>query len=69
MSIIFGIVGLLIVSAAIWVKREKNQDVLFVIGGICLLIYSLSIDSYIFVILQLVFIISSSLELVRLRRK
>lgn len=61
---IFGIIGLIIVSIAVWLK-EKKQDTLFVLGGLCLLIYSASIGSLIFIILQLVFIISAGVELLK----
>ena len=68
MTIIFGIIGLIIISVAIWLK-EKKQDVLFVVGGIFLLIYSLSIGNNIFSILQVVFIISATIELIKKRRR
>ncbi|MFA6407305.1 MAG: YgjV family protein [Candidatus Paceibacterota bacterium] len=69
MFIIFGIIGLLIISTAIWLKNEKKQDFLFVIGGISLLIYSMSIHDLIFIILQIVFIISALVEIFRLPKK
>jgi len=61
MTIIFGIIGLIVISVAIWLK-EKKQDILFVIGGIFLLVYSLSINNTIFSILQVVFIASAFTE-------
>jgi len=69
MFIIFGIIGLLIISFAIWFRNERKQDILFVIGGISLLIYSISIRDLIFIILQVVFIISALIELLPLRGK
>ncbi|KKQ76931.1 MAG: hypothetical protein US98_C0019G0009 [Parcubacteria group bacterium GW2011_GWC1_38_6] len=69
MAIIFGIVGLLIISLAIWLKSERRQDILFVIGGASLLVYSISIKDVIFIILQIVFLISAFVELLRLRKK
>lgn len=68
MSIIFGIVGLVIISIAVWINKEKKQDVLFVVGGVSLLVYSLSIKDVIFSILQIVFIISALAELIKLRK-
>jgi len=69
MALFFGIVGLLIVSFAIWLKNERRQDIWFIIGGICLLIYSINIGSVIFVILQIIFIISAAIEILKLKKK
>jgi len=61
-----GILGLLIISYAIWLKSERKQDKLFVLGGTLLLIYSINIGDYIFIVLQIVFILSALLELRKL---
>jgi len=66
---LLGIVGLLIIALVLWVRNEKLQDVGFILGGICLLAYSLSIGDTIFVILQIVFIISAGAELFKLRKR
>ena len=64
--IYFGIVGLILITIAIWLK-EKVQNVLFIVGGLGLLVYSASIENLIFIILQLVFIISAGVELFKKR--
>ena len=69
MTLIFGIAGLLIASFAIWVKSERRQDSWFLAGSICLLIYSISIGDKIFIILQLVFIVSVLVEIFKLKKK
>ena len=69
MFIIFGIIGLLAISFAIWLKNELKQDFLFVVGGISLLVYSISIGDIIFIILQIIFIVSALFEILRLYRK
>jgi len=69
MTIIFGIIGLLAISFAIWLKNERRQDILFVIGGASLLVYSISIGDIIFIVLQIVFIVSALVEILRLSRK
>jgi len=68
-SLFAGIVGLVVISYAVWVRKEKWQDVLFIIGGLLLLIYSISISSSIFIILQIIFILSAIAELVKLSHK
>lgn len=67
MLIIFGIIGLLLISFSIWLKNERRQDILFVVGGASLLVYSISIGDVIFTILQTVFIVSALIELAKLR--
>lgn len=69
MFIIFGIIGLLVISFAIWLRDERKQDFYFVVGGISLLIYSISIGDIIFIILQIVFIISALIEILKLSKK
>jgi lipid-A-disaccharide synthase-like uncharacterized protein len=65
--LIFGILGLVIISIAIWLKKERMQDAWFVLGGAALLAYSISIEDTIFIILQIVFILSALVELLRMR--
>ncbi|MBT3416698.1 hypothetical protein HON86_00795 [Candidatus Woesearchaeota archaeon] len=57
--IIFGIIGLLLISHGVLTKKRKLQDLEYVAGGLFLLIYSISIKSYIFIILQIIFIIAA----------
>jgi len=63
--IIFGIIGLLVISYAVWVRKEKPRDEWFIFGGTMLLVYSISIHDPVFIILQIVFIISALLELIK----
>ena len=65
----FGVIGLLCISYALWVKNEKRQDILFIIGGLFLLLYSYSIGDIIFITLQVVFILSALVELIKLSKK
>ena len=67
MIIVFGITGLLVISFAIWLKNERWQDMLFIVGGILLLVYSFGIQDVIFIALQIVFIVSALTELLRVR--
>jgi len=63
MNIIFGIIGLLVISYAIWVRDEKRQNYYFILGGILLLSYSVYIGDWIFIVLQIIFILSASVEI------
>lgn len=56
---VIGILGLVIISGALFMKSRKREDMLFVLGGICLLTYSIAIGNAIFIVLQAVFIVSA----------
>ena len=66
---ITGIIGLIVISYAIWIKNERKQDFLFIIGGLALLSYSFYQKDLIFFILQIVFIVSASVELLKLKKR
>ncbi|HMO78725.1 MAG TPA: YgjV family protein [Candidatus Paceibacterota bacterium] len=66
--IIFGIIGLLAISFAIWIKNDKQQDIIFIFGGIFLLIYSIFIKDLVFIFLQLIFILSAIIELIKIKK-
>lgn len=56
---ISGVIGLLIITRAVFIKREGRRDWAFALGGLFLLAYSVYLKDYIFIILQLVFIVSN----------
>lgn len=66
--IILGVIGLILISIAVW-QKEKRQDMLFILGGLALLVYSYSLHNVIFVVLQVVFILSALLELLKLKKR
>ena len=66
--ITFGIIGLLIISGSLWIKNEVKQNILFICGGVSLLLYSIYIDDMVFIVLQCVFILSAGLELLKTLR-
>jgi sulfite exporter TauE/SafE len=67
--ITFGIAGLLLAAYGLWIKNEKIQDIIYIIGGIFLLTYSIYIDDPVFIVLQVVFIFSALFELIKLSKK
>lgn len=58
--IIFGIIGLLLISLGVITKKRRFQDLEYILGGLFLLVYSVSIKSYIFIILQIIFIFAAA---------
>lgn len=63
-----GVIGLITISFAIWIKNEKRQNLLFAAGGACLLVYSISIENVIFSVLQLVFVTSALVEIAKKKK-
>ena len=66
---ILGIIGLVVISIAVWVRKERKQDFWFIIGSAFLLAYSIGIKDKIFIVLQLIFMTSAVVELAKLKRK
>lgn len=66
---ILAAVGLVLISYAVLVKKARLRNELFVIGGLCLLIYSIHLRDPIFIPLQIVFIGSSLYEIYLLKKQ
>ena len=72
---VIGGVGILLISIGIvskkrkknlWIfKKIKSHNLYFLFGGLCLLIYSISIQDVLFIILQAIFILASVYDLTR----
>lgn len=65
---IFGIIGVVIIAIAVWVKNERKQDILFILGGLFLLVYSIAIHNLIFIVLQIIFSGSALIEFIKLKK-
>jgi len=65
---LIGAAGLLVISIGIINKERRTQDILYIIGGICLEIYSLYLGDIIFIILQIIFTVSAIYDLIKLGR-
>lgn len=64
-----GVIGLLLITWAIFAKNERQQDWIFVAGGLGLLVYSISLRDPIFIPLQVIFIAASLYEISTLKKK
>ena len=64
-----GAVGLILISIGILIKKRLIQDIFYVVGGVCLEIYSIFIGNLIFIILQLLFTISAIVDLITIMKK
>ena len=56
---IIGALGIILISIGIITKKRKNQNVYYILGGLCLETYSVYIGNLIFIILQIVFTLSA----------
>jgi hypothetical protein len=56
---LIGALGIVLISIGIIKKQRKTQDIYYILGGICLEIYSIYISDLIFIILQIIFVISA----------
>lgn len=65
---IAGIVGLLLITVGVVTKDEMRQDILFIVGSLGLLAYSISLKDPIFITLQSVFILVTGWEYIHLLR-
>ncbi len=62
-----GALGLVLISIGVIIKKRETQDIYYIIGGICLEIYSIYIGDLIFIILQIIFTLSATYDLVQIR--
>jgi lipid-A-disaccharide synthase-like uncharacterized protein len=62
------IVGTSLVSSSLKVRRRYTYPLL-ILGGVCLLVYSIHLNDLIFIILQSVFIVSSIVGLIRINER
>lgn len=56
---IIGAVGLVLIALGIIIKKRRTQDMFYILGGLCLEIYSLTIKDTIFIILQILFTLAA----------
>jgi len=62
------IVGTSLVSSSLKIRRRYTYPLL-ILGGVCLLVYSIYLNDLIFIILQSVFIVSSIVGLIRINER
>lgn len=62
MNVVAGL-GAVLITYAIFLEAERNQDAVFVVGSMCLLVYALWIGNTIFTIAMGGLLLASALEL------
>ena len=66
---VIGALGIILISLGIITKRRKHEDLLYILGGLCLEIYSIAIKDIIFIVLQIIFILAASYDLMKMKKK
>jgi lipid-A-disaccharide synthase-like uncharacterized protein len=61
---LFGVIGILFITAGIIVRNRKHQYIFHIIGGLSLEAYSIYIGDVIFIVLQAIFVLVAFYELV-----
>ena len=66
---LIGPAGLLVLTGGILVKKRETRNILFIIGGVFLEIYSILIEDWTFIILQIIVTLAAIYDLVSLKLK
>ncbi|MDD9953189.1 MAG: hypothetical protein OXR66_02545 [Candidatus Woesearchaeota archaeon] len=64
-----GILGLLLITVGVLLKKRAREDIFYILGGIFLLLYSISIGDMIFIVLQIIFIVAALFDFIRIQKK
>lgn len=63
---VVAMLGAILLAYAIFLEAEKWQDVLFMLGGFCLLVYALWIPNYIFMVAMGLLTLTAGYEFVQI---
>jgi len=66
---IFGAIGLVLITWGVLIKDKKKESIVFIIGGLFLESYSLSIKDPIFITLQAIFVVVAIYELIKVYKE
>ena len=57
--VMVGALGVLFISLGVLTKERKKQDIYYILGGCCVLGYSIYLKDLVFILLQVIFIIAA----------
>ena len=66
---LFGIAGLILIITGVLMRKRQLQDEFYIVGGLSLLWYSISIGDWIFIILQSIFVVVAAYDFSMKRKK
>ena len=66
---VIGILGLILIISGVLIKpkNRKVRDILYILGGLSLAVYSIYINDIIFIVLQIIFILVAIYDLVKIQ--
>jgi hypothetical protein len=64
---LIGALGIVLISIGIITKSRKIQDIFYILGGICLEIYSIYLGDVIFIILQIIFTLAAIYDFIKIK--
>lgn len=62
-----GALGIVLISIGILIKKRKTQNICYILGGICLEIYSIHIGDTVFMVLEGIFTIAAIFSYKKIR--
>jgi len=68
-SKIFGVIGLILITAGVYIKDIRKRDRTYIIGGSGLLLYSVYLRDPIFMPLEAMFILSTMYHIHTIKKK
>jgi len=63
-----GMIGVLLIALGIIHRGRKTQDYLYITGGVCLEAYSISVRDFVFIILQLIFLLTAIYDFFKIKK-
>ncbi len=66
---IIGAAGLILITIGILNKKRKIQNIIYILGGLSLLTYSIYLKNIIFIALQSIFTLAAAYDLIRGKKK
>ena len=65
---IIGALGIISISMGLLKRKRDLQDKYYILGGLCLLTYSININNLIFIIVQIIFTLTAIYDLNKKRK-
>jgi Ca2+/Na+ antiporter len=66
---ILGALGLVFITIGVLTKERIRENILFIVGGLLLEVYSVHLGDMIFIPLQVIFVVASVYEVYELKKK
>ncbi|PIT90215.1 MAG: hypothetical protein COU22_03505 [Candidatus Komeilibacteria bacterium CG10_big_fil_rev_8_21_14_0_10_41_13] len=68
LNIIFKIIaslGVALITVGILINKKRPENILYILGGLCLTAYSIFINDWIFIVLQIIFVLAAAYDFIK----